>query len=203
MASWLDEEALFREGLRLGLEQDDPGIRQRVASKARAVLLAQQLLPEPTEAELKAHHAAHRERWERPALVDFVQVFVKGDNPEAKARAGSLLQKLREGGDPSGLGDAFPGGRRYRKRSLEDLRAAFGEPFAAGIAEVPEKEWALRSSRFGLHLIRIEKRSPAEAPTFAEVRDEVAADLHTERRDAALSTALKALRARHGVPLAP
>ena len=116
---WIEEEILFREGVRRGLDRDDPNVRERVAGKLLNVLRAAIVLPEPTEAELTAHYAAHHERWDKAALVDFVQVFVEGRDAAARVRAARLLVTLAEGADPAGLGDPFQGGRRYRLRPSE------------------------------------------------------------------------------------
>lgn len=200
---WVEEEILFREGVRRGLERDDPRVRERVAGKLLNVLRASIVIPEPTDAELRAHHTAHPERWDKPALVDFVQVFVDGRDAAARERAKKLLQTLATGADPSGLGDVFQGGRRYRLRPIGELGATFGAEFVKGLADDPVGQWSLRESRYGLHLVRIEKRTQAEKPTFDEVKADVAGDLFMERRDAQLTARLKELRAQHEVKVVP
>lgn len=201
--AFVEEEALFREGLRLGLERDDPKVRQRVAAKTLAVLGASIVLGEPTDAELRAHHAAHEDRWRRPALIDFAQVFVTGVDAAARARADALLGELERGADPAGLGDSFAGGRRYRQRALPDLAERFGATFVAGLETAPLGRWQLRESRHGLHVLRVERRTPGATPTFEEARADVAADLFTERRDAALRARVSELKGRHPVSVAP
>ncbi len=194
--AYVEEEVLFREGLRLGLDRDDPKVRQRVAAKTLAVLGASIVLTEPTDAELRAHHAAHGERWDRPALLELVQVFVSGNDGAARARAELLLAELERGVDPAGLGDPFAGGRRYRQRSLADLAERFGPAFASGLDSAPIGRWLLRESRHGLHLLRVERRTAGETPPFEAVRADVAADLFERRRDAALRARVSELRAR-------
>src|SRR5688572_14974814 len=66
---WVEEEVLYREGVARGLERDDPGVRQRVASKMAYVLDAKLELPEPTPAELERWFAAHRDRFRVPVRV--------------------------------------------------------------------------------------------------------------------------------------
>lgn len=201
--AYVEEETLFREGLRLGLERDDPKVRQRVAQKTLSVLRASLVVAEPTEQELRAHFDAHPERWERPALLDFSQVFVEGSDDGARARATTLLGDLTRGAEPSGLGDTFAGGRRYRQRSVADLAERFGDAFVAGLAQAPLGRWELRESRHGLHLVRVERRTAGAAPSFEEARRDVAADLFTERRDSQLRARVAELRRRHPVSLLP
>jgi hypothetical protein len=49
---WVNEEAIYREGLRLGLQQGDPEIRQRVLAKTASVMLQNLPRREPSDAEL-------------------------------------------------------------------------------------------------------------------------------------------------------
>ena len=191
---WIDEEILYREGLARGLEKDDPRIRHLVAQKMSFVLEQTLVLPSPTAHDLQAWFDVHADRWARPALVDFTQVFVQGDDTTADERARGFLAQLEKGADPGGMGDTFSGGRRYRRRSIADLTESFGPDFTPGLAEQKEGTWALRRSRFGFHVVRIDKRSPAEKPSLAEVRAEVEEDFKRARRSEKLSEKVAELR---------
>ena len=68
--AWLRDEALYQEGLRLGLDQSDPVVRDRVVSKMKGVLEGLVIVPEPTDAELSAWLAKHRDRYETPVRYD-------------------------------------------------------------------------------------------------------------------------------------
>jgi hypothetical protein len=196
VARWIDEEVLYREGLARGLERDDPRIRHLVAQKMTFVLEQALVLPAPTDAEVGAWFEAHAEKWARPPLVDFTQVFVSGAGADAEARARALLAQVESGADPAGLGDTFSGGRRYRRRTTRDLGESFGPEFTSGLDQQREGTWALRRSRFGLHIVRVDRRTPAARPALAEVRAEVEEDIRRARRAEKLSAAVAALRAR-------
>lgn len=200
---WVDEEVLYREGLARGLEKDDPRIRHLVAQKMSFVLEQTLVLPPPTDRDLQAWFDGHADRWARPALVDFTQVFVQGDDTKADERARSLLAQLEKGAEPGGMGDTFSGGRRYRRRSIVDLAEAFGGDFTQGLAEQKEGAWALRRSRFGFHVVRIDKRSPAERPTLADVRAEVEEDFKRAQRAEKLTEAVGNLRKRWTITTTP
>lgn len=179
----VEEEVLYREGVARRLHEDDPRVRLRVAEKMALVVKSQIVVPEPAESELRAWFEAHRERWKQPELVDFVHVFVQGQDAAAMKRAAELLEKLRAGAEPTGLGDRFSGGRHYRGRKLADLAQSFGEDFVRGMERQPPGEWAERRSRFGLHLLRIEKRTPPRSPELSDVRLEVIEQWKSEQRD--------------------
>lgn len=192
----VEEEVLYREGVARRLHEDDPRVRLRVAEKMALVVKSQIVVPEPSEAELRAWFEAERERWKQPLLVDFVHVFVQGHDAAAGARAGELLAKLRAGADPTGLGDRFAGGRRYRGRKLADLAASFGEDFTRGMDRDPLGEWTERRSRHGLHLLRLEKRTPPRNPELSDVRLEVVEQWKSEQRDRLFSARVDELRKR-------
>ena len=191
---WIDEEILYREGLARGLDKDDPRIRHLVAQKMSFVLEQALVLPSPSDHDLQGWFDAHADRWARPALVDFTQVFVQGDDTSADDRARGFLAQLEKGADPGGMGDTFSGGRRYRRRSIADLTESFGAEFTQGLAEQKEGTWALRRSRFGFHVVRIDKRSPAEKPALADVRAEVEEDFKRARRSDKLAEKVAELR---------
>jgi hypothetical protein len=201
--AWVEEELLFREGLRRGLERDDPKVRERVGGKMLTVLSAGVLLDKPTEAELKAYFEAHPGRWDRPAYFDFTQVFFDGTDAVARRRADEVLARLKTGVDPGGLGDTFPGGRRYRRRELTDLAEAFGPAFIVGLDTQEVGAWALHESTQGLHLVRIDRRTKAERASFADVRAEVAGAQENEARQKQLRAAIEGLRAQHPVVVKP
>jgi hypothetical protein len=200
---WIEDELLYREGLARGLERDDPRVRERISAKMLMVLRSQIIVPEPTDAELRAWFAAHAERWAKGELLDFTQVFVQGDDEPARARARELLAQLTAGADPNGLGDPFTGGRRYRRRKIEDLASSFGDEFVARLGEQAEATWVQRRSRFGLHLVRVDRRTSAQGPDFASVEAEVRDEWTTARRDQALAEAVARLRARWEIVAEP
>lgn len=193
---WIDEEVLFREGLARGLDEDDPKIKQRVASNMQRVLEGAIVLPKATEGELRAFFEANAARWATSELYDFTNVFVADSDPK---RAAELLAQLTGGADPNGLGDTFSGGRRYRRRALADLSEAFGTEFVAGFAEQAPGTWAIHRSRHGLHVIRVDRRTPAEPPSFDAARGEIEMAFDEKRKNEQLAAAIAELRRKYAV----
>jgi hypothetical protein len=193
---WIDEEVLYREGLARGLEKDDPKIKQRIAGNMQRVLEGQIVLPKATEAELRAFFAANEARWAKSELFDFTNVFVADSDQK---RAGELLAQLSGGADPSGMGDTFSGGRKYRRRATEDLSEAFGAEFVAGFAEQKPGTWAIRRSRHGLHVIRIDAKTPAAPASFEATRGEIELAFDEKRKNERLGAAVAELRKKYAV----
>jgi hypothetical protein len=193
---WIDRQILYREGLARGLDLGDERIAARVADKMAFVLRSQIVVREPADTELAAFFAAHADRYKQHALVDFVHVFVDGHDDAAKDRATELLAKLEEGANPGGLGDTFSGGRRYRQRKLEDLAERFGKEFATGVGVQDLDRWALQHSRFGWHVVRVEKRMAGRDRDLAQVKEQAIRDWQEEERAREMALAIEALRAR-------
>lgn len=201
---WLDEEVLYREALALGLDRGDPVIRRRLVQKM--AFLSEDLVPvePPTEAELAAWLADHAEEFRRPERVTLEHVFVGrpgGSGADgAPTRADAVLSELRAGADPGGLGEPFLRGRRFASKTAAELDAVFGVGFAVAVAAFPVGEWAGPvESSYGLHLVRVEERTPARAPALDEVRAAVRRDLVAARRDEANAEAMRQLRAGYEV----
>jgi hypothetical protein len=191
---WIDEEILYHEAIARGLDRDDPMIHERIASRMAYVLEQAIVVPEPDEASLRAWFDAHGDRWDVPERVDFVHVFVAGDDAAARARRDELAAQLAAGAAPERLGDRFSGGHRYRGRRLEDLARAFGDAFADGLLAQAPGTWQPRASRHGLHLVRLDRVEPARVADFAAARLDVRKAWIDERRAAELAAALGELR---------
>ena len=190
---WIDEEILFREALARGLERDDPMIHERIASRMSYVLAESAVVSEPTDAQLHAWFDAHRDRYAMPERIDFTHVFVAGGDTK---RADDLAAQLASGTSPDALGDTFSGGRKYRGRKLADLAEAFGAQFVDGLARQPPNTWVRRTSRHGIHLVRLDRVDAARAADFEPARLEVRREWIEEQRRIASEAALRQLRAR-------
>lgn len=173
MRRYEDQEILYRAGLAAGLDRDDPVVRDRVAAKMGAVLEGEVVPRDPTEDELRAFYDEDPGRFGKAELFDFSQVFVRGLDDAARARAESLLADVRAGADPASLGDTYSGGRKYRRRKLDDLAKSFGQAFADGLRDQAEGSWAVLPSKQGFHVVRVDARRPAEALSFEAARLDV------------------------------
>lgn len=199
------EEVLYREALALGLDRDDAQIRQRLVEKM--TFLSDDLLPAqpPTDAELAAYFAAHRDAFEEPARVTFEQIyFSPGEHGAAILDAAeAALQVLERGGEgaAASAGHASVAARGYEAATAAELRADLGEEFAAAVLALPaDGAWhgPIRSL-FGVHLVRPTERVPARSPPLAEIRDRVAAAFEEARRRRANEAAYRELRSRYEI----
>ena len=182
----VDEEVLYREAQRLGLDRDDAIVRRRLAQKLTFILEDAGATGPPSRAEVEEYFAQHAERYRRPGRTTFDHVFLSGDRrTDPAGDAAVLLGELR-GVDDDGwqrLGDPFMLARRYANRSDQEIAGFFGRIFTEAVAGLPAGGWnGPVESTYGVHLVRVNGRTPSRAPALSEVQDRVLADLREDRR---------------------
>lgn len=199
------EEILYREAQRLALDRDDPIVRRRLAQKMTFLLEDRVELPAPSPGEIRAHYAAHAERYREPRRTTFRHVFLSSDRrSEAERDAERLLDVLATAGEGGWrrLGDPFMLLGEYADRTDRVLAELFGEPFAAALGELAVGVWQgpVRSAH-GVHVVRVLGRREAQLPDLNAVRERVVADLVEVRAREQPEAAFEAVRARYEVRL--
>ncbi len=185
------EEALFREGVSLGVDQGDTVIRRRVRQKMDFFVDDLVDNGQPPEAELEAWLTEHPESYAVPARFTFRQVYLNADErgEAVQADADETLAQLRSAdgvSDPRELGDRSLLQSAYADYRADMVASSFGETFAEQLAGLPTGEWSGPiESAFGLHLVHVDASTPGRAPTLAEVREAVERDWsHAQRQEA-------------------
>jgi len=200
--AYVGDEILVREAQSLGLDRGDQIVRRRLIQKMEFLLENTEPVPAPTDAELEAYLAAHREQYASPARVSLSHVFVSTQRAGqgAGAEAAALRMQLDGGADPASLGDPFVRGRELRLHSQAELAAIFGGEFAAAVMRLPEGTWSppIRSS-YGVHLVRVTEKRSGDPPTLPAVRQRVEREWRDERRQTLNREARARLRARYAV----
>jgi len=202
--SYVRDEILYREGVKLGLERDDIVVKRRVRQKIEMIAEEDASTGAPTDADLSAYLTANQARFVQPAILTFEQVFIGASTSglgavQAVAVTGAAL---RTGADPEELGKPtlLP---HWMTRTPADLVARdFGASFAATLEKVPVGEWVGPiDSSFGAHYVRVAERTPAVAPQLTAVRDQVVREWENERRLLARNDAYWKMRGEYQVSI--
>ena len=199
----VDEEILYREAQRLGLDVEDAIVRRRLAQKMTFVL-EDAGDAAPSGDEVKEHYARHAERYRRPARTTFDHVFLSADRRIDPAGDAARLLHETAGGDGGWkqLGDPFMLARTYAARTDPQIARLFGAAFADAVSALPAGAWqGPVESTYGVHLVRVRDRSASRTPPLDELRDQVVADLRAERRRERGRTGYQGLRADYEVRL--
>jgi hypothetical protein len=152
---------------------------------------------DPDDAALRAHHAAHPERFAAPARVTFRQVALDDAGAAAAVRA-----TLEAGSEPEGLFrlGLLPSVMEAASETAVD--GAFGQGFFERIAELSPGGWqGPVASAYGLHLVEVLGFEPETVQPFEAVRSRVAQDWQRSTADAVRQAQYEALRARYEVVL--
>ena len=179
--SYVRDEIIYREGLSLGLTEDDTVIKRRVRQKYDLIAEEQDALA-PTDVELLAFLKAHPESFSRPAIVTFDQIYFDptSSNPQRLFAAKSALAN---GGSPSGFGDPSMLPAKVADSSIELVADDFGDEFADKLGTVPVGKWVgPLASSLGVHLVRVNARSAPSLPPLDEIRAEVSREWENDRR---------------------
>ena len=179
------EEMLFREGVALGLEADDPVIRRRIAQKVDVLAEESALQAPATDAQLEDYLQRNAGRYALPAEVTFEQVLFDpqkhGEQLQATLTAG--LQRLRAGMPANQVGDRTQLPARVEATPADLVAREFGESFAAALDKLSVGTWdGPVPSGFGWHLVRLQRFTPGRPATLSEVRKAVERDWENERR---------------------
>jgi peptidyl-prolyl cis-trans isomerase C len=202
--------ALAARALKEGLDKD-PAIAYRLntvrdGSLADAVLMhlnaetAAALSPQVLEQQALDQFKAEPERFSTPELTHASHILIAGSDAAAHAKAEDLLKQLKAGAkfedlaransaDPGSAGKGgdlgfFPAGRMVPQ--FDEALAKLKNP--GDLSDVVQ-------TRFGLHIIRLDERKPAEYKTFDQVKEQLEQDLSNKAQAKARQDAVEALRA--------
>jgi peptidyl-prolyl cis-trans isomerase C len=192
----IEDEVLYREGLRIGFDKSDAIIRQRLIQKV--LFFAEELKgagDPPSDDELRRFYALTEPTWRKAGLVHLRQIFMKKRAPLealrpalerkeavafAKADAGPLPQDLTV--------------------TVDELARLFGADCVRDL-EGGSRILGPLQSAYGFHLIEVVDTVPGSIAPFEEVRDRVREVYLTKRREDAVSEYLKSAFSRYRVTI--
>ncbi len=188
---FIREEVYYREGLRLGLDQDDPIVRRRIRAKMEYMATSQSETESADDATLNRWLTRNPDRYAVGARYAFEQVYI-AQGADDRARAQSALALLRRG--QSVLSDAIALPSRADAQALDDVARVYGESFAEAVAHISPGAWSGPIvSGFGLHLVRVNHIVVAAPAKLADVRQRVENDWRSATRRAREETAYQTL----------
>jgi parvulin-like peptidyl-prolyl cis-trans isomerase-like protein len=195
--SYVRDEILYREGVRLGLERDDIVVKRRVRQKIEMIAEEDASTRAPSDGDLSAYLTANPARFVQPALLTFEQVFIgeSTSGPGLVHAVALTREALRKGADSEQLGQPTLLPHQMTRTPADLVARDFGASFAAALESMPVGEWVGPiDSSFGAHYVRVSDRTPAAAPQLAAVRDHVVREWENERRQRARNDAYAKMR---------
>lgn len=198
------EEVFYREAVAMGLDQNDPQVRQRMRMKLEYMLedLSAQSV---TDKALIAFLQKHPEKFRNEAKLSFQQVFLNPDkrkNLEADAR--QLLARLNGGASADSMGDPTLVPVDYSLASQSEIARSFGERFAGEVVRLMPGDWVGPVySSYGGHLLKVSEREDARLPALDEIRVAVEREYLVLQKHELKEQAYQKLRENYEVTVEP
>jgi len=194
---FIEEEAMYREAISMGLEGDDYVIRRRMVQKLEFItqgFVEQEL--ELNDSDLTDFFAQNSQDYYIDPSITFTHVFLSQEKQGKGAGVGQTLSikaqsqlKLLHDKNVSfsqaiGYGDRFPFHVNYVERTPEFVASHFGQAFSdevfaltAGADDGGKNTWyGPFQSQYGLHLVNVSERLEGRLPKFDEVKGIVSQD---------------------------
>ena len=197
----VEEEILYREALRLGLDNEDRIIKRRLAQKL-TFLRQESISNDPDNKALAAYYDSNVDAYKNPERFSFTHLYFSIEK-DALERSKLALRKIKKGDNYSGA-DPFLLGKNFSNRSKKDIKKDFGINFLKAFDSSELNTWlGPITSSYGIHLVKILDKSESYLPTFAEIRPQVKIDYLLEERDAQIKGYLEELKSEYKVVLNP
>jgi hypothetical protein len=183
--SFIREDVLYRQAVTMGLNEDDPVTRRRMAQKLEFLTSDLALLREPAEGELEQFFQENLDTYGEDDLISFSQIFF---NPDQRGSAtvddaAEILAQLQ--GEPDekalGLGDRIMLQEHFSSATEFDIRRLLGNEFSKAVMTLEPGQWhGPVYSGFGVHLVYVYNFQKAPAVEFESVKTRVLDDWRAE-----------------------
>jgi hypothetical protein len=187
--NWIEEEVLFQEALRLGLDQEDSIVRRRMIQKLNFIAESEPVAVPETRI-LENFYSRNLQDYTLPRRYSMRQLYFQ-TRPDAR----SALAAIDRGEKAASLGESSMLSSSYAYRSSLDLNATFGSGFADQLKNLSANSWhgPLKSS-FGYHLVLVTGIHEQEVTPLRVISDQVLTDYRQSRQDSARERYLANLR---------
>jgi hypothetical protein len=198
---YVREDILYRQAVAMGLNEDDPITRRRMAQKLEFLTSDLAMMKQPAEGELEQYFQDNQEKYKAPDQISFSQVFFDPDAREEATLddAAEVLVQLRSAGEPDAqtleAGDQFMLQGHFPSVTEADIARTMGSGFAQAVMQLEPGQWhGPVLSGYGVHLVYVYDFQAASPPVFQDVQATVLEDWHAVQREefnAAFFEALK------------
>ncbi len=197
---WVTTELLFREAVRLGLENNDAVIRAHLANKLKQLVRERTIIAPPTDEELQEELEARPERYARSDTFNVSHAFVNRNiAPDTfDARVLEAWKQIGEGAELGSVGDHFPRGPSFEGMTQPQLEAVLRIGLAPVLKQQQIGRWHRLSGPRGAHFVRLDAIISGK-PEVASARAALAARIEARKRDDALQRFIADLERRYRV----
>ena len=196
----VEEEILYREALKLGLDKEDRIIKRRLAQKIS--FLKQESNPNsPSNDELIKFFNDNREKYFISATYTFTHYFFSS---EKNSEERSLAAYKDINNNKNIKADPFFLGKNFVDVNLQKIQSDFGDEFSSYLNNIELNKWiGPIQSPFGHHIIYVNNYKDAYLPDINNVLKQVEIDLLQDKRDKGLKEYLNNIKSEYTIYINP
>ena len=188
--AYIREDVLYRQAVAMGLNEDDPITRRRMAQKLEFLTSDLSQMQQPQETELEQYFMENQESYRGLDTISFTHVFIDPDKRGAATLvdAAEILAQLQTTGLP-GTETIQPGDRlmlqnNFTSATQLDISRQLGSGFAEAVMELEPGQWhGPVLSGYGVHLVYVFDFVEAPPAVFENVQARVLEHWHEEKRE--------------------
>jgi len=196
----LDEEILYREAVKLGLDKNDIIIKRRLAQKI-GFLRQEADSSLPSEEQVSDFYSKNIDKYFVAKRLTFSHIYFSA-NDSGKTLAEEALILIKSGASESDFGEPFLLGKNFSSKSISEIERSFGKQFSENIQNTIPKEWSgPLDSEYGSHLIFVNSISDSYTPSLEEIKNIVINDVILEKQNNSVTEYLKELRNKYQIEI--
>ena len=196
----LDEEILYREAIKLGLDKNDIIIKRRLAQKI-GFLRQEADSSLPSEKEVNDFYNQNTKNYFVDKRITFSHIYFS-ESKDQEVEAKRALNLIRSGTTETDFGEPFLLGKNFSAKSISEIERSFGKEFSEVIQNIVPQEWSgPLNSEYGSHLIFVNSISESFTPALEEIKNIVVSDVILEKQNNSVKEYLKELRSKYQIEI--
>lgn len=203
---YIREDVLYRQAVAMGLNEDDPITRRRMAQKLEFLTSDLARMQQPEEGELEQYFAENRASYRDPDLITFTHIFFDPDKREDATLedVAEMLAQLQAAGEPDAetllAGDRFMLQNHFAAATELGISRQLGSEFSEAVMGLSPGQWhGPVLSGYGAHLVYVHDFVAAPPAELAGVQARVLDDWHSEKREKFNADFLESLKSRYEI----
>jgi len=204
--SYIKEDVLYRQAVSMGLNEDDPITRRRMAQKLEFLTSDLAMMVQPSEGELEQYFSENSALYRAPDRMTFSQVFFDPDSRgnATLVDAEQALAQLQTAGTPTEesmqVGDRIMLQSDFVSVTPTEVARQMGSGFVEAVVQLEPGSWhGPVLSGYGVHLVYVYSYEKSPPAVFEEVQAAVLENWQLEQREKFNADFLENLKTRYEI----
>jgi hypothetical protein len=164
--NFIQNEALYREALKLNLERGDIIVKRRLVQKL-GFLKQEEGVKIPNDSELKKYFDENKGEFRIPKRLSFNHIFFSKESR-------SMEEVRRYLVDKNVKSDPFLLGRNFSDKTIRQIQRDFGDKFASSLDKLTtRKKNLIIESIYGWHIVNVSNIEDSYLPEFNSIKDKL------------------------------